>query len=671
MRRLFLALSLLLALASPCAAKIQLDIDVGWNNQFRPGKWTPLYVTLADNSPHQVDLELYCPTDRRYAMVVRQGLTIGPTPVTVALYVPLSYQLDETSITIRDSGSGRRLETQIVSDFPVYGANGTGPQPVDPDRLFIGVSGDAEGARTIATQFGQAPVTSSYLAPSRLPAVTVGYDAIDLLMLNEPDFNRINAEQQRAIADWVRAGGILVLWPGAGPMPIGGPLMEMLPARIGENRVFDVPQASLRKAGLPDRFNKIKGRVLSEPAGDAKPIALFPESELTGYRRWIGLGQVVLLPANASYLQFHDAKRSLDFWRNALRGVASVPAEGEQTANQPYYRYGFSEDAARSLALRQALDWIGDIPGAGKFGFSYVAWTLIAMMLIVGPVDWFVLRATGKQPWTWVTITGWIGLITFSSIYLGHIFKSGEVYYRSASLVDEAGGTRVASIDLAGIYSPQTTRYALNMNDESWWRPAGSVNMYGGGNMRTEIDCHQDFRGNRLLPLLINVWNVRFLEGAEFSPAGPMLQASLSKRGDHIVGGSITNRAPFKLTNIRLRTHDGILNVPGEIEPGATLEVGGALDGGDKSLVATTQVSDQDRWQMYQKELPTSRPTATTLNGVGDLRARRIDQQLRDRDDIACVYADYEAALERLTLDVEGAKEAHFGAVRAVVPLAR
>ena len=124
------------------------------------------------------------------------------------------------------------------------------------------------------------------------------------------------------------------------------------------------------------------------------------------------------------------------------------------------------------------------------------------------------------------------------------------------------------------------------------------------------------------------------------------------------------------MTNILVRTRDGVTTLPGQLEPGATMQVGGAIVK-DKTLTATTQLSDQEQWAAFQQHLPTSRPTPQSINGVSDLRAARIDQQLGDRDDIACVYATYEAPPgERLTLkNVTEPRTAHIGVIRALVPV--
>ena len=665
-----IAMLLLFCGATPAFAKIKLAADVGWENKFRAGKWSPLFITAQDDSPRQVILEVYCPTDRRYALNVRQGLAIGPQPVTVPIYVPLSYRLDETAITVRDADSGRRLEHLILSDFPAYG-NQPGPQPISPQDLFILISGNSSGERMLQAQLRHQNVSTSYIAPNRLPATPVGYEGIDVLLLNQPELSRLDVEQQGALAAWVRGGGLLVIVPGVAPAPPTGPIAEILPARLGEIRQLDINPATIKKAGLPARFAKLTGRELPDAAPDARAVQLFGDAAgPKALRRWVGMGQVMLLPVDVSTLMFDKSDDALAFWRVTLKGIVDIPVTVDNNT-QRFYGFGINDDPRRAVAVRQTLDWIGDVPGAGRFGFSYVAIVLLAMMFVVGPVDWFVLKWLGRQPWTWVTISGWIGVITLGSIYIGHVFKSGDVHFRTASIIDEAGGARVASHDVAGIYSPRTTYYDLGMRPHSWWRTSSLTNPYGGGSeILTAIGCHQDYRGNRPLPMLINVWNMRFIEGQEIGDEPPMVQAQLAHSPGRQIIGSITSRAAFPLTDILVRTRDGVTAVAGTLEPGATIQVGGTIMK-DKTLAATTQLTDQEQWAAFQQHLPTTRPTPRTINGVADLRAIRIDQQLADRDDIACIYATYDASpAERLKLNnVTEAHTAHVGVIRALVPM--
>src|SRR4051794_30780473 len=99
LRNLIFAALTLLTLAAGARAKVEMDVTLGWQGPYRVGRWTPLFITATDSLPRQVILEIYAPTDQNYAMKVRQSFPIGPTPVTRAIYVPLTYTLEQASVT--------------------------------------------------------------------------------------------------------------------------------------------------------------------------------------------------------------------------------------------------------------------------------------------------------------------------------------------------------------------------------------------------------------------------------------------------------------------------------------------------------------------------------------------------------------------------------------------
>ena len=664
---MFLALTALFISAAPANAKVQLQVDVGWEGFFRPGRWTPLYITATDSAPRQVLIEVYCPTDRRYALTVLQGVAIGPSPVTVPVYVPLSYSVDETSIKIRDANTSRTLESFILGDHPAFVNRGTGPQPVADQNLFVGISGNSSAFGIIKGQFNQQPnISAGYLPPPRLPAVAKGYDALDVLVLDQPDLNRLANDQQNAIVEWVRGGGVLVMWPGVAPIPASGPIMDILPARLGAPKTYELPKDKVTAVGLPPRFAKLTGRAVEAVTDDAKPVILFGSDALQAHRRWVGLGQVLLIPADLSTLTFNTGTQSVDFWRRALKDIIAVPP-ADQTAQPYYYGYG-NDDPRRSAAITSAMNWIADVPGAGSFGFSWVALVLIAMMLIVGPVDWFVLKWMGRQPWTWITTTGWIGLVTLCAIYLGHIFKSGELHFRTVTMIDEAAGSRIAAIDLAGLYSPRTRAYDFDFDPQTWWRAASDSNYFGGGGLRIDIACHQDYRGNRPLPMLINVWNMRFLEGTDSAQAPAMLSAKLTA-GEKEIQGTVTNESDVPVKIVALRTKRGVFRVNEQLPPGGSLNVSGKLTLRDNAF-ASSRPSQQDAWRYYnQQSGATTQPVASSIVELSAIRSDRIEQVLNDRSDAACIYAEFSSPTPRVKLNDDTAKRDQLGFIRALVSL--
>jgi hypothetical protein len=684
MRQAFLAgvvlLTLFIPARAPARADTTISVDLGWNNFFRPGCFTPLFVTASNDAPRQVVLELYAPHDRRYAMTVRESFVVGPQPVTIPMYAPLSYQLDETIFVLRDASSGKRVARHVISDDASYASTGgrNEPRQVEMNKLFVGLSGEESSERLVERQLDERFFDVGYLEPARLAATPAGYDGLDLLLLNQPDLARLDPDQQRAIAAWVRAGGTLILWPGARPLPASGPLIDLLPATIGDSAMLNLDAGAVAAAGLPARFAKCPGRVLT-PRGGAEKIKLFGDTDPPAWRGRADLGRIMIIPMDMSGFLFDSLDHATRFWTAALRGIASITPGNDSNNNQSSAQLdngGGAIDAARQgAALAANLDDLADVPGAGTFGFSYLAGMLILMMIIVGPVDWIVLKRLGLQPWTWVTTSGWIALVTFLAIMLGSLFKSGDLYFRTATVVDESNDARVACLTLAGIYSPRTADYSFETDPHGWWAPAADMNGWmGGGGLRVEVPFHQDFRGNRPTPMLINVWNSRMLQGESLSTAPALIEARLSRQSsDGAVAGTITNRSPMALKNLRVRTRGTLTAALENLAPGESRDVKLAIKGSDQSFtfVPSSQIVQNGFVNPYARSpsAPAAAPSAATLADLAARRSSRIDALLREHPDLACIYAEFDQSPDSIKLTTGQPEESHRGVVRALITL--
>jgi hypothetical protein len=302
-------------------------------------------------------------------------------------------------------------------------------------------------------------------------------------------------------------------------------------------------------------------------------------------------------------------------------------------------------------------------------------------MIVVGPVDWLVLKRLGRQPWTWVTTSGWIALVTLAAIMMGSLVKSGDLHFRTTTVIDEADRARVAELTFASIYSPRTTDYATETDPQAWWSPAADVNSFmyygGGGGMRVEVPFHQDFRGNTPDPMLINVWNSRMLAGETLAPAAAIIDAKLSRRdGDQIVG-TIANRSDLPLKNVQVRVRSRSSETLAALAAGETKEVTLRLSGSDQSFnsVPLQQRQQQQPYYNYPYAYnpnPLPRGGVPSLAMTADVAARRsgrIDALLGEFDDLACVYAEFDAPSGALKLKTGEPIEAHRGVVRALVNL--
>ena len=179
----------------------------------------------------------------------------------------------------------------------------------------VGITGDKATARFLGVGFRLANFESGFVDAMRLPEVADGYDAVDVLVLNGGNWGAVTVPRQQAIIDWVRAGGVLVAWLGEGPRPTRSPLLDLLPAQVGdprEERLGADDAAAAGLAGEPVRFTAYS----QQPKADAETFNLFSTlPNVKGSRRRVGLGWTVLLSTDVSSLHWRNDGATGSFWR--------------------------------------------------------------------------------------------------------------------------------------------------------------------------------------------------------------------------------------------------------------------------------------------------------------------------------------------------------------------
>ena len=544
--------------AQPTAGNsTQLSVTVGFGDRVRAGRWAPITIKASDAQTRAAVIDLYVPQAGTYAMRVRQYITLSPAATTVQLYAPLEYGAGGSAVvTLRDADTGKTLARDPEDpDNSAAFYN----RIVSTEHRLVGISGDRTLLQVLNGQMGSTPIETTYLDPRLLPRSPIGYDSLDLLVLNRPNLAKLEADQQKAILDWVHSGGNLLLWPGDDPLPDAdsSQIVQALPCRVGGIQDYLLEPVRTRRARPPQGHcgatrNGLRGRALAPnpKAKGAEAIRLFPKSEGDAYSRQYGFGRIVVVPIDLSQLQLNPSGAAR-VWDPSLRGTGLRPDEaGKPTPGVVNTSFGADVDAQRQqVAMRVLQDHLGNVPGLGQFGFSYVALVLIGMMVIVGPVDWFVLKMLGRQP-----------------VDVGHdhrLDRPGDVrrplrglraQERRPALPDDPPGGPGRRPDRRGggrrvHLFPEDRRIPPGRARRHGRRPAaprprpvarprarlvaaGQRGLLFARRHHHDVDFHQTDSGNAPEAMLINVWNMRFLRGETVAPGPAVLDVKLEMKRD-------------------------------------------------------------------------------------------------------------------------------------------
>lgn len=665
-------------------AETKLSVDIGWNGKVRANRWIPIFVTASDSKSRNVILTIHWPHGGNFSMDIEQAFAIGPDPQTFPLLLPsrgYAYSFQNAVYTLRDADTHKAL-----AHFPEPDSLGLASEMgnvLQATGSFVGVSGRQTHLESFQSVAPENVLTIGYLLSNFLPSAGIGYDAIDLLVLNQPNLNTvaggsepaIDPTQQQAIVDWIRAGGNLLIWPGDNGFPSQSPLAEVLPCHTGDRVNLELPNTERKKAGLGGRFAHMSAFKLVPEKG-AQEIKLFG-GQTSAYSKELGMGRIIVAPINVSALQFDDIDQARAFWTALIAGTGVKTALADISAAQVKtnaWNYS-TEDDSQNNAEAQVADKLGDVPGAGQFGFFYVAGVMALMMIVVGPLDWFVLRRLGRQPWTWATTTGWIALITFGAIFVGYLFKSGELHYRTLRVEYQVGDMTIAGTDIVAIYSPHTEDYSLGAAPDQWWQPAAAP-AYTTDGMTIDLPFHQTYQGNVPRAMRVNVWSTRFLREDHLTPGPPVVAASLTLSADKKrITGVIKNLTDRPLSNIRVGTLGGAGRFVLTRESPATVPATNPAESLETNQIPPyTTVRVEARLEPHDVgPNPTNHPNSPDLTvPVHELDARlskRLDEMARS-DRLARIDLTVDNPAPEVPLDGHPeAKQQHWQFLRALVDL--
>ena len=219
---------------------------------------------------------------------------------------------------------------------------------------------------------------------ARLPDRAIGYEAVDVLVLVNPEVvSDLRGDQVEAIAGFVATGGRLVVVVGRpGQVPGESRLGALLPARpAGVSVLSDV--AALQRFAGPDA---------SAPSGEVTVVAMTPKAgsrvrlsaggTAVVVEGSVGMGSVTVVGL--------DVAGAIRGWPDLGRFAAALLRLEPQTSPEDTWT-PCGQAMQRSVA-----------PGSVSVMFFWAALGMMGVYIVaIGPVLYLVLKARGARRWSW------------------------------------------------------------------------------------------------------------------------------------------------------------------------------------------------------------------------------------------------------------------------------
>ncbi|MEK6409902.1 MAG: hypothetical protein AABN34_23510 [Acidobacteriota bacterium] len=471
------------------------------------GSWVPFRISLSNQGPAIVGrLVVHCesspnpnpqvreyvkdiqlPTGSRQLHEIAAFLNSGESPIvriqsddrviaetriTVERSYGMSDQLeiavvdtDSTALNNISSAEVIRTPNRVPFKNPALGGAGQLPDPPDPNAqpaisappsLPQGPQGPQSPQNRRPRSSGSGPWRSVFLAhptvisAEDLPREFISYDQLDAVVIGDAPLNQLSEEQARALRLWVASGGLLVVTGAAdvaGLRAIG--LESILPVEA---------QATATIPSLPE-LNEVYGSfdstdrlpvMLARLKADAHVLVGAPDKPIVAEKEY-GSGIVRFVAINPKLNPYRGWSAAKDLWTDLL-----LPAAETKPKHTNWITFGRrGNSSSNRWGVQGFLFHLAEIkPPSPK----YVLLFLLAYILALGPINYFVLRWRRKTDLAWLTIPAVVITFAVVSVTVAQIGRGAASIVADASLVELHQPEGISRVTSGLLVMPATKR---------------------------------------------------------------------------------------------------------------------------------------------------------------------------------------------------------------------
>lgn len=470
---------------------ISLQVNVGFNENYRINFWTPVRITLHNSGPDfsgslavltfsaqgrsNKGPATYSPWNFQVPVKLARGAQKQIT-LNIPLYVGTSYPFG-VEARVLDT-HGRAVVTQ--QDVPDY---------LNPNDIFVGVLSDNSAGfgplATVSLPNHASSIVVTTLDAASMPANAEVLSSFDMLIFDDFTTSTLSAAQRSALVSWVNQGGALMEVGGTDwqrtfhglpsdllPVDVHG--IDMLPAgthllpeveRFQGSDATDLPVVDTLKHPIAASIATLRANgVNGQPQGIAPTDLTVLSSGSTPLLIQTQHGQGTIC-----YLAFDPAVQPLlgwsainTFWKSLLfRMVGDSALIGNSSK--------FSSGPGDVL-VREGVEQIVQPPNLFSPWIAGVL--LLIYILILGPLRIWLVRRLKRPQWSWR-----IGL---SCIVFFSLFSYGLSFYaHGASLLDNsisivqlnADGSPAHITTYLGVFTPNDGDFQVRFPASSYVLP--------------------------------------------------------------------------------------------------------------------------------------------------------------------------------------------------------
>lgn len=525
-----------MAQAPSAAAPLTItQVDFGFGPLLAAERWQPVVVWIASDRAINGVVSLEFQQDGSQSARVEASFATTPgKTIPVELVIAPPHRL--ARVTLRVSGGPReirRVYTQMPdeNEYPmppvqseailIANIGETGAEKilatfsrVTPDSLMVTDGGPVAGLEQIApvsplpntgddqvraADRWRQQIVAPVLDPALVPIAWKAWDAAAAVVVRAPTLESMDERRRAALMTWVEAGGRLVVvmdpttawtlgaaFPGD-PLPVDAAPVERWSVTDGEAFAMERDVRPI----------ELRGRAMSlTPTGQREGWRLgWPVTREAQPARGmlatgpVGMGIVTLLGVEPGFIPSRvSAEAEGSLWEQVLIGdsIGLLPmhrgpdVSGDVNMGSWWYA-GSGEDTQSAHSVVVALDLAARGLSVPQGVFLLVGLSMVALSVLIGPLDFIVFRRRGLGGRTWLTAMIWIGLATVGAYVLPGLTRSSQSAVRRVEVLDmlaigsaasgETLDVRTYETAITGLFSVRSQSWAESQEGGGrWWR---------------------------------------------------------------------------------------------------------------------------------------------------------------------------------------------------------
>lgn len=503
----------------------------------RVGSWMAIEVRLRNDGP---------------AMTGELRLTGGmQRKTTFGAAVDLPPQSNQVHLLYAQPPAfGGVLDVELVAGGRTVATTPVAFTVHDQSQLVVGVV--AEQPESIVPQLDLVPSPNGGrpavipLRPADLPERVEAWATLDRLIWQDAESGQLSPAQGEALRGWIAGGGRLVIAGGtAGAGVLSGFPDDLLPYRPAAT--VDVAPASLSSllGDVPVAATDVPAL-----AGDlARGRALVTVGDrVVAADMSFGSGSVTILGFDPGHGWIADLDAVESLWRRLLPPRTGGPVIG-------------GDDSPLVNAVSQ-------LPALALPPIGGLLVLLGGYILLIGPINYLVLRRLDRREWAWVTMPVLILVFAAGAYGFGAALRGLDVIVNEVAIVRGAAGTTQGTAQVyLGLFSPSRGTYQVEVPGGALLSAPMAGDFLGGASAALDV-----LQGDpaRIRDLAVGFGSLRTVRAETASPV-PLIEADL-RLEDGTLRGTVSNRSDQRLERAAVVVGTSVV-VLGDLAPGGTQQI--------------------------------------------------------------------------------------------------